>query len=155
MWAVVVWETLEFSQYRAVLFNRQTAKYKLLKEPLCSYSAWITLTFKSTKQVSTGECTYHIHHAGNMHDHLEVLSLFMKKSIFDQRDEMCCSTFLSTPWCYTTFWTRKPSKPPHTRVSVESEAMCRFAGDKQDVFSYRWGSILWLTDDTTEGMREL
>lgn len=42
MWAVSVWETLEFSQYRAVLFSRQTAKDRLLKEPLCSYSAWIT-----------------------------------------------------------------------------------------------------------------
>lgn len=51
----------QFSQYRAVLFSRQTAKDRLLKEPLCSYSV-VTLTFKFAKQahrkmrVSHGPC---------------------------------------------------------------------------------------------------
>lgn len=89
MWAVVVWETLEFLLYRAVLFSRQTAKDRLLKEPLCSYSAWITLTFKFTKQVSTGKSMFHIHHAGNMRDHLEVLSLFM--SVYLIKEMKCAA----------------------------------------------------------------
>lgn len=132
--------TLQFLQHRATLFAWQPRK-ACWKEPLCSYSARITLTFAFAKQVHTEKSCV-------MCPKSKVCAIFFLsfrgglylrsfQGAWWNVSPLCCTSHLSSLWCYTAFWEIR-------NHIVDSVPGCSYTGGKQEVFSCREGSVLWL-----------
>lgn len=91
--------------------GRHTAKDRLLKEPLCSYSAWITWTFKLAKQAHTRVTfTPQVMYVWSFSFHEEVYiwrKMWHFRKAWWNVSPLCCTSHPSTAWHYTTFWKKE------------------------------------------------
>lgn len=115
IWALVVWETLQFLQHRVLLFSTQTAKHRLLKRVIVLLQCMNTLTFKSAKSTPKRHVSYALGKWCMLIIFFSSRDVFVEnlcseklwsfREVWWNLPPPCCTSHLSTLW-----WKKRPHK---------------------------------------------